>query len=77
MRERAAPPTGAAFLTLHALVHLWDWAAGREVLSHLVDDLPGVFAPPALALWLAWPGPIVKKEKHHVEMADPATHRRF
>jgi len=73
---RAAALAAGAFLALHALVHLVDWAAGREALPHLVEDLPAVFAPPAIALWLAWPGPNLKKEKHHVEMADPATHRR-
>jgi hypothetical protein len=66
---------GGAFLALHALVHLWDWASGREMLDHLIADLPAVFAPPALALWLAWPNSIVRKEKHHAEMVDPSARR--
>ncbi len=75
-RARAAALTGGAFLALHALVHLWDWASGREMLDHLVADLPAVFAPPALALWLAWPKLIVREEKQHVEMVDPSARRR-
>jgi hypothetical protein len=75
-RARAAALAAAAFLALHALVHLWDWASGREALALLVDDLPAVFAPPAIALWLAWPSSTLRKENHHAEMADPAAHRR-
>ncbi len=47
--------TATAFLTLHALVHLWDAAAGREHAHALLADLPTVFLPPALAIWLVWP----------------------
>jgi hypothetical protein len=75
-RARAAALAAGAFLALHALVHLWDWASGREMLDHLVADLPAVFVPPALALWLAWPNSIVRKEKHHAEMVDSSAHRR-
>jgi uncharacterized protein YjeT (DUF2065 family) len=42
----------AAFLAIHALVHLWDAAAGREHVHQLLVDVPGVFLPPALAIWL-------------------------
>jgi hypothetical protein len=45
---------GAAFLTIHALVHLWDAAAGREHVHQLLVDLPTVFLPPILALWIVW-----------------------
>ena len=51
---RPAAQAGAAFLTLHALVHLWDAAAGREHLHQLLIDLPTTFLPPALAIWIAW-----------------------
>src|ERR1700677_2366352 len=51
-RARPAALAGGAFLALHALVHLWDMASGREDLHHFVQDLPGVFLPPAIALWL-------------------------
>ena len=74
--RRPAALAGGAFLTLHAFVHLWDWASGRESLHHFVDDLPTVFLPPAIALWLALPSRILKQEKHHAEMADSTAHRR-
>jgi uncharacterized protein YjeT (DUF2065 family) len=51
---RPAAQAGAAFLTLHALVHLWDAAAGREHAHQLLIDLPTVFLPPVLAIWIAW-----------------------
>jgi hypothetical protein len=51
---RAAAQAGAAFLAMHALVHLWDAAAGREHPHQLLIDLPTVFLPPALAIWIAW-----------------------
>jgi uncharacterized protein YjeT (DUF2065 family) len=52
---RPAATFAALFLAIHAAVHLWDALAGRETWSQLLVDLPGVFAPPALAVWLAWP----------------------
>jgi hypothetical protein len=51
---RTAALAGAAFLALHALVHLWDAAAGREHPHQLLIDLPTIFLPPALAIWIAW-----------------------
>lgn len=76
-RARPAAFAGGVFLALHALVHVADAASGREVGHGLVFDLVPVFLPPALALWLAWPGPLFPKERHHVEMADPAASRRL
>jgi uncharacterized protein YjeT (DUF2065 family) len=55
--DRAARPAalaGAAFLAIHALIHLWDAAAEREHAHQLLVDLPTVFLPPALAIWIAW-----------------------
>lgn len=52
---RPAAIAAAAFLALHAVVHLWDAAFGREHLQQLLVDLPTVFLPPALAIWIAWP----------------------
>jgi hypothetical protein len=52
---RAAAQAGAAFLTLHALIHLSDAAAGREHVHQLLIDLPAVFLPAALAIWIARP----------------------
>jgi hypothetical protein len=41
---RPAAWAGAIFLGLHALVHFWDFAAGREELHHLLVDLPTAFS---------------------------------
>jgi hypothetical protein len=76
-RFRAAALAGAAFLTLHAFVHLWDAAAGHESIDHLAGDLPAIFVPGVLALWLAWPRGGFHEEKHDAEMADSAAHRRL
>lgn len=46
---------GGGFLTLHALVHAWDFLAGREAARQLTTDLPAVFLPAILVVWLAWP----------------------
>jgi hypothetical protein len=46
---------GALFLALHALMHAWDLAAGREPLGHVLTDLPGIALPAVLAFWLALP----------------------
>ena len=54
-RARPAALAGAAFLALHALVHVWDGLAGRERPTHLAHDLPLLLGVAALALWLAWP----------------------
>jgi hypothetical protein len=57
-RDRRAWPAalaGAAFLALHALVHVWDGLAGREAPEHLALDLPLTLGLAALALWLARP----------------------
>jgi hypothetical protein len=76
-RARWAALAGGVFLALHALVHLADAASGRETVDGLATDLLPVFVPPALVLWLAWPSPMFKKERQHVEMADPSASRRF
>jgi len=52
---RPAAQAGAAFLILHALVHLWDAAAGREQAHQLLHDLASIFLPAVLAVWIAWP----------------------
>jgi hypothetical protein len=54
-RARPAAQAGAAFLALHALVHLWDAAAGREHAHALFLDIPTVFVPALLAAWISWP----------------------
>ena len=52
-RARGAMIMGALFLALHALMHAWDLAAGREPPGHVVMDLPGIALPAVLAFWLA------------------------
>src|SRR5262249_13544839 len=47
-----AAATGAAFLTAHALIHLWDGIAGREAPHHLMRDLPVMFVTAGAAIWV-------------------------
>ncbi len=54
-RARAAALASAAFLALHALVHLGDAIAGREPLDHVMADLPTIYLSALIALWIAWP----------------------
>lgn len=57
LRLRLALPllcTVALYLGLHALLHLWDVAAGRLEPDHLLIDAPGVFAPVLVTALLAW-----------------------
>jgi hypothetical protein len=69
---RPAAQAGAAFLALHALVHLWDTVAGREHVHQLLIDLPTVFLPPALALWIAFmPAGRGATSEHDPEKACP------
>lgn len=80
LRDKGARPAaiaGAAFLALHALVHLADAVAGREALRRLVLDIPTVILPGLVIFTLARRRPTSDEEKHHVEMADQATARRF
>jgi hypothetical protein len=83
-RAWPAALAGAGFLTLHALIHLWDGLAGRERPAHLVHDLPLLFGVAALALWLAWPRRDPKSAvkgiddaEHDAEMAARAKARRL
>ena len=77
-RARPAALASAAFLVLHALLHLAEAAAGGRDLDHLLADLPGVFLLPALALWLAWPRrPLLLQENSNAAMVDEATARRL
>jgi hypothetical protein len=55
-RGRAAAVAGAAFLWIHALIHVWDGLAGRERPEHLAHDLPILLGLAALATWAARPG---------------------
>ncbi|MFZ0039430.1 MAG: hypothetical protein WAK91_18535 [Candidatus Acidiferrales bacterium] len=44
------------FLGLHALVHLYDFFTGHESAQSLMRDLPAIFLPAVLVIWLAWHG---------------------
>ena len=76
---RAAAMATAAFLTLHACVHLWDAMTGREHAHQLLVDLPTVFPPPALAIWMVWPpfvfGRLSTKEKNNAQMVSATMDR--
>lgn len=54
--KRAWPAalTCGGFLLMHALVHVCDALAGREHGHQLGADLPSIFLPGVLAVWLAW-----------------------
>lgn len=75
VRARAAALAAAAFLVLHAFVHAWDIAAGRDTLAHIWFELATVFLPAALALWLAWPTSFIT-ERSNVEMVPAAPNSR-
>jgi len=62
--SRAWPAALASgmFLLLHALVHIWDTASGRETPHGLLRDVPAVVLPAILTLWLAWPPHHLKRE---------------
>jgi hypothetical protein len=44
----------AAFLALHAAIHIGDGACGSAPLSDFTRDVPGVFLPALLAGWIVW-----------------------
>src|SRR5262245_16282487 len=50
---RPAALGGALFLSLHAFVHLADAAFGHPHGNNVAADLAAVYAPAAIALWLA------------------------
>jgi hypothetical protein len=68
----------AAFLALHAFVHLCDLAAGREHAHALVVDLPTIFVPAFFAIWLVWPSArrgLSTKEKNDDRMVSATVDR--
>lgn len=44
----------AAFLALHAAIHIGDGACGSAPLNDFTRDLPGIFLPALLTGWMAW-----------------------
>lgn len=61
-RARPAALAGAAFLSFHALVHVWDLASGREAAHHLLGDLPALALPALVGLWLSVPRSPARRE---------------
>lgn len=59
----AAVVAAAAFLTLHAAIHVYDAICGTHPLADVLRDLGGVYLPAALALWFAI-RPVVKETRH-------------
>jgi hypothetical protein len=73
--SRAARPAalaGGAFLAIHALIHLWDAAAasGGEHAHQLLVDLPTIFLPAVLAIWIAWPPLVVRPRQGDVKCSN-------
>jgi uncharacterized protein YjeT (DUF2065 family) len=75
-RARPAAVAGAAFLALHAFVHLWDAAVGRESLVHFLEDVPVVIVPGLLVFKLARRRPTSGEEKRYAEMVSATADRR-
>jgi hypothetical protein len=79
--ERIAQPAAlaaAAFLALHALVHLWDAVAGREHAHQLLLDVPTILLPPVLAFWITLApgrGPTQRQEKRDDQVVSAAVDR--
>jgi hypothetical protein len=62
---RGAAIAGAAFLALHAAIHLAEAAIDPMGASHLVRDFAGVLAPPLIAAWALWPPRARKGDPTH------------
>jgi hypothetical protein len=63
---RGAVIAGAAFLLLHAGVHLADAFGDHRGLADLGRDFPGVFLPAIVAAWLA-ATPYPRPETRHAQ----------
>ena len=50
-----AVTVAAGFLTVHALIHIFDEATGSNALGEFARDFPGVFLPAIVAVWVALP----------------------
>jgi hypothetical protein len=66
---RPAAQAGAAFLVLHAIVHLWDAAAGREHVHALLVEIPLAQNTVAVAHGGTLRGLIVQLDIHSAEEA--------
>lgn len=75
-RARPAALAGCAFLTLHAVIHLWDAAAGRASLGNLLGAVPTVILPGLVLFILLGRGATSGKENIDAAMAAAAPDRR-
>lgn len=50
-----AVTAAAAFLVVHALIHVVDEVSGSNALGEFARDFPGVFLPALAAVWIALP----------------------
>jgi len=64
-RAEGAAMAGAAFLVLHAFVHLAEAATSPMGLARFVRDFAGVILPAILAAWVAWPRQPLAPERSH------------
>lgn len=44
----------AAFLTLHAAIHVGDASCGGDPMRDVIRDFPGVYLPALITAWIAW-----------------------
>lgn len=44
----------AAFLTLHAAIHVFDASCSKDAVAAAVRDFPGVYVPALATLWIAF-----------------------
>jgi hypothetical protein len=63
---RGAAAAGAAFLALHALIHLAEAVVDPHGLADLARDFPGVILPALVAAWIV-AAPYHTKETRHAE----------
>jgi hypothetical protein len=63
--EQGAVVAAAAFLVLHAIIHLTHAATSGALGAEFARDLPGVYLPALITAWIAWPTrpPLLKGER--------------
>lgn len=61
---RGAAMAGAAFLAVHASIHLADAVGDPMGLAHLARDFAGVLLPAIVSVWVVWPTHSSKEFQH-------------
>jgi len=61
---RGAALAGAAFLSLHGLIHLAEAVGDPTGLADLARDFPAVILPAIVAVWVAGPRPSSSERRH-------------